>query len=61
MLFDLLLGTWRVPEEVEGPARLGVDTLRLPRSYLAHLLVPFRWARFQASTGLNSEPEARRE
>jgi len=61
VLFDLLFGTWRVPEDGERPARLGLDSLSLPRSYLAHLVVPFRWARFQVSSAAPTAPERRQE
>lgn len=45
VIFDLLLGTWRVPEGQPRPPRVGLLDAELPRGFWAHLRVPFAWDR----------------
>lgn len=45
VIFDLLFGTWRVPEGQPRPPRMGLLDAEIPRGFWAHLRVPFAWER----------------
>jgi len=51
IVYDLLFGTFHLPEDQEPPLDIGIaDLPDFPRGYLAQLAVPFRWRRVKQSS-----------
>ncbi len=56
IVWDLLFGTFFLPQPQDAPAEIGISALpRFPSGYGAQLLAPFRWRHIQVEAGKGSD------